>query len=127
MRAIARREDGTLRHDVRVRDHSVVADEPIENGGEAAVEGQRNYRAWQSQTEGAMATTFEIEGGVDLGSGAVVVVGSLHVRGSASGVEVDQRMWLVAEVREAKVVRTAAFTDPDEALHALAARDRGAE
>ena len=34
MRATARRENGTLRHDVDVRDHLVVADEPEENGGD---------------------------------------------------------------------------------------------
>jgi putative redox protein len=34
MRAIARRENGTLRHDVEIRRHVVVADEPTENGGD---------------------------------------------------------------------------------------------
>jgi putative redox protein len=34
MRAIARREDGTLRHDVKIRRHVVVADEPEDNGGD---------------------------------------------------------------------------------------------
>jgi putative redox protein len=33
MRAVARREDGTLRHDVEVRDHRLVADEPEDHGG----------------------------------------------------------------------------------------------
>ena len=33
MRAIARRENGTLRHDVEVRGHTVVADEPEDSGG----------------------------------------------------------------------------------------------
>jgi putative redox protein len=34
MRATARRENGTLRHDVEIRDHVVVADEPTDNGGD---------------------------------------------------------------------------------------------
>ncbi|MBD0281730.1 MAG: OsmC family protein [Thermoleophilaceae bacterium] len=34
MRAIARRENGTFRHDVEIRRHVVVADEPAENGGD---------------------------------------------------------------------------------------------
>jgi putative redox protein len=34
MRATARRENGTLRHAVEMRDHTVVADEPEEEGGE---------------------------------------------------------------------------------------------
>jgi putative redox protein len=33
MRAIARRENGTLKHDVEVRGHTVVADEPESAGG----------------------------------------------------------------------------------------------
>src|SRR5215218_9601374 len=33
MRAIARRENGTLKHDLEIRDHTLVADEPRENGG----------------------------------------------------------------------------------------------
>jgi putative redox protein len=33
MRATARREDGTLRHDVEIRDHRLVADEPENHGG----------------------------------------------------------------------------------------------
>jgi putative redox protein len=33
MRAVARRENGTLRHDVEVRDHRVTADEPEDRGG----------------------------------------------------------------------------------------------
>ena len=34
MRATARRENGTLKHDVAIREHMVVADEPEENGGD---------------------------------------------------------------------------------------------
>jgi putative redox protein len=34
MRAIARRENGSLRHDVEIRAHRVTADEPEDNGGE---------------------------------------------------------------------------------------------
>jgi putative redox protein len=33
MRATARRENGSLRHDVDIRDHHVVSDEPEKNGG----------------------------------------------------------------------------------------------
>lgn len=36
MRASARREDGTLRHSVEMGSHSLVADEPKDEGGEDA-------------------------------------------------------------------------------------------
>ena len=34
MRATARRENGTLRHEVEMRDHTLVADEPKDEGGD---------------------------------------------------------------------------------------------
>ena len=34
MRAIARRNGGTFQHDLEIREHHVVADEPEENGGD---------------------------------------------------------------------------------------------
>jgi putative redox protein len=34
MRAIARRDGGTFRHTVQVRDHELTVDEPIQDGGE---------------------------------------------------------------------------------------------
>ena len=33
MRAIARRDNGSLRHEVEIRQHTVVADEPEQSGG----------------------------------------------------------------------------------------------
>jgi putative redox protein len=36
MKATARRENGTLKHEVEIRDHSLVADEPKDHGGEDA-------------------------------------------------------------------------------------------
>jgi putative redox protein len=36
MKAIARRENGRLKNDISIRDHTVVADEPKSNGGDDA-------------------------------------------------------------------------------------------
>ena len=36
MRAIARRENGSLKHEIEIRDHEVVADEPEKSGGSDA-------------------------------------------------------------------------------------------
>jgi putative redox protein len=33
MRAVARRENGSLKHDIEIREHSLVADEPEDHGG----------------------------------------------------------------------------------------------
>ena len=34
MKATARRENGTLKHDVEIRDHTLVSDEPKDEGGD---------------------------------------------------------------------------------------------
>jgi putative redox protein len=36
MRASARRDNGTFKHEVEIREHELLADEPEENGGEDA-------------------------------------------------------------------------------------------
>ena len=36
MRATARRENGTFKHELEIREHELLADEPEENGGEDA-------------------------------------------------------------------------------------------
>jgi putative redox protein len=36
MRAIARRENGKFRHEIEIREHEVLSDEPEKNGGEDA-------------------------------------------------------------------------------------------
>jgi putative redox protein len=36
MKATARRENGTFKHEVEIREHELLADEPEENGGEDA-------------------------------------------------------------------------------------------
>jgi putative redox protein len=36
MRAIARRENGTFKHDIAIREHEVLSDEPEETGGDDA-------------------------------------------------------------------------------------------
>jgi putative redox protein len=36
MRAIARRENGSLKHDIEIRDHELIADEPEKAGGSDA-------------------------------------------------------------------------------------------
>jgi ketosteroid isomerase-like protein len=62
---------------------------------------------------------FEIEGAVDRSGQRVLLVGNIQARGSASGMELEQRAWYQVTVREGKVWRTVAYTDPDEAIKAL--------
>ena len=63
--------------------------------------------------------TYEIEGAVDLSGQRVLVVGNFHGHGSASGIDLEQRLWYLVTVRDGKVWRSVAYTDPDDAIKAL--------
>src|ERR671924_2207144 len=58
MRAIARRENGTLKHDVEIRRHLVVADEPTESGG--ADEGPSPQELLAASLASCSAITMEM-------------------------------------------------------------------
>jgi ketosteroid isomerase-like protein len=59
-----------------------------------------------------------IEGAVDFGRGRVVLVTQGEYRGSSSGASVPLRSWIVASVRNGKVLRTEIYVDPVKALAA---------
>jgi ketosteroid isomerase-like protein len=61
----------------------------------------------------------EVEGGVDLGPDTVLAVSSNRMRAAASGMELEQRIWLLVTVRDGKIKRTEAYMDPAEALQAV--------
>jgi ketosteroid isomerase-like protein len=60
----------------------------------------------------------DFEGAVDIGNHKVIVVSSVRYRGTASGVEFDQRLWTVMTVRDGRVARSEMYNDPTEALKA---------
>jgi ketosteroid isomerase-like protein len=53
-----------------------------------------------------------------------VVLGRLHVRGRASGVEVDEPHAHVFESRDGKVIRQTMYRDPRRALESIGLSDR---
>jgi ketosteroid isomerase-like protein len=97
------------------------------------VKGGRGYKSFlreqgqsgfaDSASEAPIAWESDIETAVDVGANKVLAVGQTRFRGSTSEVEVDQRTWLVATVRDGKVFRTELFTDPAEALEAACRND----
>jgi ketosteroid isomerase-like protein len=101
-------------------------------GGEE-VKGGRGYQSFlreqgqsgfgDSSSEAPVAWETDFETAVDVGANKVLAVGQTRFRGSASGVEFEQRTWAVATVGDGKVLRTELFNDPAEALEAAGPND----
>jgi ketosteroid isomerase-like protein len=62
--------------------------------------------------------TGTIEGAVDFGAGRVVLVTQGEYRGSSSGPSIPLRSWIVATVRNGKLIRSEIYVDPLKALEA---------
>jgi ketosteroid isomerase-like protein len=98
-------------------DHILVPVEAGKLGGEERV-GVKGYKRWLEEIGGTMPWHAELEGAVDLGPGRVLGVQSIHFRGATSGIDLEERMWILFSVREGKITRSQAFLDPAEALEA---------
>jgi ketosteroid isomerase-like protein len=83
------------------------------------VRGARGYQAFLREQAQAMSWEGDLEGAVDVSGDKVLCVFSGRYRGSASGVQVSQRQWAVATVRDGQVSRTEMYSDPAEALEAV--------
>jgi putative redox protein len=93
MKAIARRENGTLKHDVEIRSHLVVADEPTENGG--ADSGPSPQELLAASLASCTAITMEMYAkrkGWDIGEVVVDVDYEPAQRGSPTRFRLDVRM-----------------------------------
>ncbi|HEV7845204.1 MAG TPA: OsmC family protein [Thermoleophilaceae bacterium] len=83
MRATARRENGTLKHEVEMRDHTLTADEPKDHGGEDA--GPNPQELLAGSLASCTAITMEMYAqrkGWDIGDVAVHVDYEPAQRGS---------------------------------------------
>jgi ketosteroid isomerase-like protein len=98
-------------------DHVLVPVEAGKLGGAERV-GRKGYKAFLEESGGTMPWEAELEGAVDLGSDRVLAVQSVHFRGASSGIDLEERMWIVFSVSEGKITRSEAFLDPAEALKA---------
>jgi ketosteroid isomerase-like protein len=103
-------------------DHVFVPVEGGKLGGEERLGGE-GYRAWLEESGGTMLWEAKLEGAVDLGPDKVLTVQSMHFRGASSGIDLEERMWVIQWVSEGKITRTEAFLDPAEALEAAALRE----
>ena len=117
MRAIARRENGTLKHDLEIRSHRLVADEPERNGGSDA--GPTPQELLAASLASCTAITIEMYAtrkGWNIGDVAVDVDYEPAQRGSPTKFEMvvtlpkelpeDQRVRLMQIAAKCPVHRT---------------------
>ncbi len=82
------------------------------------VEGRGGYMRWLRDINEVMPLQMEAHGAIDCGPGRAIGVMTTHYRSATSGAESEQRMWFVFTLKDGRVVRTEAFTDPGAALEA---------
>jgi ketosteroid isomerase-like protein len=109
-------------------DSGLIADD-IEwvNDRRAVEPGTRRGAAAFDTAAGSVSSTFpgvriDFERFVDAGD-QVVVIGTLHAAGAASGIELGRRQGYLWTIRDGKAVRFEWFNDPDEALRAAGVED----
>jgi putative redox protein len=93
MRATARRENGTFKHELEIREHELLADEPEENGGEDA--GPSPQELLAASLASCTAITMEMYAdrkGWDLGDLEVNVNYEPAQRGSPTKFQMEVRM-----------------------------------
>jgi ketosteroid isomerase-like protein len=64
---------------------------------------------------------FDLSGFEDLGEGRVLIISTLKARGQATGIEVEQNVTQVWEIRDGLAARVYVFASPDEARAAFEA------
>ena len=87
--------------------------------GEAEAKGARGFKTWLEEQAGVVPFEMELDGAVDVGADVVLAVTAVRFEGVSSGVKTEQRVWNVVTVRNGKIMRTEAYTDPGEALEAV--------
>lgn len=100
-------------------DHVLVS-VPAAALGEGEVTGGRGYRDWLTRMQESMPFEMDLEGAVDIGPDVVLLVTRVQLRGAASGIAAEQRMWTTMRVAGGRITRTEVFLDPREAVRAAA-------
>lgn len=70
--------------------------------GESTAVGGAGYRGWLEQSQDAVRWRAEMDGAVDVGPDTVLLSATLRMKGVTSQVELDQRMWLLMAIVDAK-------------------------
>jgi ketosteroid isomerase-like protein len=81
--------------------------------------GARGFQAFLVEQEGIISWEMDLAGAVDVGHDKVLAVFDARWRGSGSGAQVEQRIWVVATLADGLVARTEVFATPADAIEAL--------
>ena len=114
------RPDFDVMNELYHPDHVFVPFEAEGLGGDE-VHGARGYREWLNDE--TVRWIGELDGAVDVGTDLVLVSATNEFQGSASGIQVTQRVWCVLTVKSGQVTRSEAFIRPEQAVEAVAARN----
>lgn len=116
--AIARPQpDYATVNELYAPDH-VFAPAGAESGIEEEAQGAEGFRRWRETTQQILSPEHELEGVVDVGGGKVLVVTTTRFKVQRTDTESEQRIWTVVTIKNGKIVRTEAYTDPARALEA---------
>ena len=106
---------GTL-NELYSPDHVLV---PVGAGGiETEGHGMDGFLSWRRETNDALAPEFEIEEAVELAASVVLTVWTVRVHGVSSGVELEERLWVIVRFAGGRIARTEAYATRAEALKA---------
>jgi ketosteroid isomerase-like protein len=86
--------------------------------GEGEAKGAEGFKAFLEQTGDVMNWEAELRGAVDVGPDKVLAVTRSIFHGASSGIETENRVWLVVAVSDGKITRTDLYLDPLQALEA---------
>jgi ketosteroid isomerase-like protein len=96
-----------------------AVDEKEYHGGRGYQQFLREEGGNVGASDAALTWEADLEGVVDVGNHKVLAVTAARYRGTASGVELEQRTWVVMTVRNGRICRTEVYTGPTEALKAV--------
>jgi ketosteroid isomerase-like protein len=86
--------------------------------GEGEARGAEGYREWLRETGETLQWEADFDGAVDIGPHTVLASTTNRFAGAGSGIQIEQRFWMLVTVADGKVARTEAYMDPAEALEA---------
>jgi ketosteroid isomerase-like protein len=103
-------------------DHILVPAAGLEaveyQGGRGYQQYLRERSDYREQSDAPLSSRGDFGGAIDVGHHKVIAVAQGHFRGTASGAEVEQRIWAVMTIRDGQVFRTELYSDPTDALKA---------
>jgi ketosteroid isomerase-like protein len=95
--------------------------DPVEESGE--VRGRADLVRWNARWFEVWERCWVDVDEVFEAGGRVVTALTLHGRGEASGLEIDQRFFHVFDLRDDRILRIQEFLDREEVLKAVRLRD----